>query len=59
MNMFAGPLEYSARMNKREGQLDGIPPDEQSDITVRKDARLDDYPWKTHCRGLYQLPAAA
>jgi len=22
-------------------------------------ARLDDYRWKKHCRGLYQLPIAA
>jgi hypothetical protein len=39
--------------------LEGNPPDEPSDITGRKVVRLDDYRWKTHCRGLYQLPAAA
>ncbi len=50
--------EYYNRDRPHQG-LDGIPPDGQSDITVRKAARLDDYRWKTHCRGLYQLPAAA
>ncbi len=50
--------EYYNRDRVHRG-LDGIPPDEQSDITDRKAARLDDYRWKTHCRGLYQLPEAA
>ena len=50
--------EYYSRYRVHQG-LDGIPPDEQSDITGRKVVRLDDYRWKTHCRGLYQLPAAA
>ena len=39
--------------------LDGAPPNEQSEITDRKVARLDDYHWEKRCRGLYQLPVAA
>jgi hypothetical protein len=39
--------------------LDGSPPSEQSQITDRKIARLDDYRWENRCRGLYQLPVAA
>ncbi len=39
--------------------LDGAPPDEQSEITDRKIARLDDYRWEKRCRGVYQLPVAA
>ena len=39
--------------------LDGAPPDAQSGRTERKLARLDDFRWKTHCRGLFQLPEAA
>jgi transposase InsO family protein len=39
--------------------LDGAPPNEQSKITDRKIARLDDYRWEKCCRGLYQLPVAA
>jgi transposase InsO family protein len=39
--------------------LDGAPPNEQGGITDRKVVRLDDYCWEEHCRGLYQLPAAA
>ena len=39
--------------------FDGAPPDAQSDRTDRKVARLNDYRWKEHCRGLYQLPEAA
>jgi len=39
--------------------LGGAPPNEQSGITHRNIARLDDYRWEKRCRGLYQLPAAA
>lgn len=39
--------------------LDGAPPDEQSGIRDRSVARLGDYRWQEHCRGLYQLPIAA
>jgi transposase InsO family protein len=39
--------------------LDGATPNEQSKITDRKIAHLDDYRWEKRCRGLYQLPVAA
>ena len=39
--------------------LNDVPPDENGGITGRKIARLDNYRWEKHCRGLYQLPAAA
>ncbi len=39
--------------------LDGAPPNEQSEITGRKIARLHNYRWGKRCRGLYLLPAAA
>ena len=50
--------EYYNRDRVHRG-LDRAPPDEKSGITDRKIARLDDYRWKKHCRGLYQLPIAA
>ena len=40
--------------------LSGSVPDPKPDNTNQKNnARLDDYRWKSCCRGLYQLPAAA
>jgi putative transposase len=39
--------------------FDGAPANEQNEITDRKIARLDDYRWEKHCRGLHQLPVAA
>jgi len=39
--------------------LEGSPPDEKAGDPNRKIARLDDYRWEKHCRGLYQLPVAA
>lgn len=64
MNIFARQHDFLARMNKREGHrvhrgLDGSVPSEQSEISDRKIARLDDYRWANRCRGLYQLPVAA
>ena len=50
--------EYYNRHRVHRG-LDRSPPNEINGITNRKVARLDDYRWKDHCRGLYQLPAAA
>ena len=50
--------EYYNRDRVHRG-LDGAPPDAQSGRTERKLARLNDYRWKEHCRGLYQLPEAA
>ena len=39
--------------------LDGITPSEFSGETTIHRAALDDFRWKSHCRGLYHLPAAA
>ncbi len=50
--------EYYNRDRVHRG-LNGAPPNEQNEITHRKIARLDDYRWEKHCRGLYQLPVAA
>ena len=40
-------------------ELNRTAPDEKGGVMDRKIARLDDYRWKTRCRGLYQLPEAA
>jgi len=50
--------EYYNRDRVHRG-LNGVPPDEKRGITGRKIARLNDYRWEKHCRGLYQLPAEA
>ena len=50
--------EYYNRDRVHRG-LDGAPPDAQCGRTDRKVARLNDYRWKEHCHGLYQLPEAA
>ncbi len=39
--------------------LNGTPPDEKGGVMDRRIAHLDEYRWKTHCHGLYQLPEAA
>jgi transposase InsO family protein len=39
--------------------LGGAIPDPKPPKSERKLARLDDYRWKSCCRGLYQLPIAA
>ena len=40
-------------------RLDGVPANEQSEVTHRTIARLENYRWKKRCSGLYQLPIAA
>jgi transposase InsO family protein len=39
--------------------LDGVTPDSGSATGTQTIARLQDYRWQSHCRGLYQLPIAA
>ena len=39
--------------------LNGTPPDEKGGVMDSRISRLGKYHWKTHCRGLYQLPEAA
>ncbi len=50
--------EYYKRHRVNRG-LNGTATDEKGGVMNRKISRLDDYRWKTHCRGLYQLPEAA
>ena len=46
----------SARVHHSIG---GATPQSQSGKGSRKPVRLDNYRWQSHCRGLYELPAAA
>ena len=39
--------------------LSGVTPESKADDRDRTVARLDNYRWQSHCRGLYQLPVAA
>jgi putative transposase len=39
--------------------LDGTTPSEKSEETISRCADLSQFQWKSHCRGLYQLPVAA
>jgi len=39
--------------------LDGDTPSEISSETTKHSADLSYFHWKSHCRGLYQLPVAA
>ena len=41
------------------GSVDGLPPSINASESRPQIARLADYRWKPHCRGLYQLPMAA
>ena len=50
--------EYYNRHRVHRG-LNGAAPNDKGGVMDRKFARLEDYRWKTHCRGLYQLPEAA
>ena len=50
--------DYYNRERTHQG-LDGKIPDSTPSTTVRTTAQLDNYRWKSCCRGLYQLPTAA
>ncbi len=39
--------------------LDGVTPAMRADLTENKIIDLNNYHWKSHCRGLYQTPMAA
>jgi putative transposase len=39
--------------------LDGVTPAEKSGGESNEPAKLDCYRWESHCRGLFELPAAA
>ena len=51
-------LDYYNRERAHQG-LCGIVPDPESDDIARNVASLDNYRWKSCCRGLYELPTAA
>jgi len=50
--------EYYNRYRVHQG-LKGPVPDPRAGSEVQPAVRLDDYRWKSHCRGSYQLPVAA
>ncbi len=54
-------LRFQAYYNRARvhASLDGITPDAKAANRGRTNAKLNDYRWESHCRGLYQLPAAA
>jgi hypothetical protein len=39
--------------------LDGVTPAMRAELTENKIIDLNNYHWKSHCRGLYQTPMAA
>jgi len=39
--------------------LDGVTPTMRAELTENKIIDLNNYHWKSHCRGLYQTPMAA
>jgi hypothetical protein len=45
--------------HRTHSSLGGDTPDEAAGCTVKSQARLDNFRWHTHCKGLYQLPVAA
>ena len=50
--------EYYNRCRVHQG-LNGQVPDPRAGSEVQPAVCLDDYRWKSHCRGLFQLPIAA
>lgn len=50
--------EYYNRERPHQG-IEGQIPDPKPNQEVLSTARLNDYRWKSYCRGLYQLPVAA
>ena len=52
--------EYYNRYRVHRGfKVRGQVPDPKADSENQPVARLDDCRWKSHCRGLFQLPMAA
>lgn len=54
-------LQFQAYYNQDriQASLDGITLDAKTTNQGQTLAKLNDYRWESHCRGLYQLPAAA
>ena len=45
--------------HRTHSSLSGDTPVETAGCTGKSQAKLDNFRWHTHCKGLYQLPAAA
>jgi len=52
-------FQHYYNSHRVHNSLSGIPPALVAGESSPRIACLDDYRWKSHCRGLYQLPAAA
>ncbi len=52
-------FQHYYNQERVHASLGGETPTEVSGESTRKQAKFDDFTWKTHCRGLVQLPMAA
>jgi hypothetical protein len=52
-------FQHYYNAHRVHGSLDGIPPNSTTTQTQPRIANLAEYRWTSHCRGLFQLPAAA
>jgi len=52
-------FQHYYNVQRVHSSLDGVPPGSKAGNSRPRFARLANYCWKPHCRGLYQLPAAA
>jgi hypothetical protein len=55
------PADFQAYDNyhRTHSSLGGHTPAEAAGYTGQSQAKLDNFRWHTHCKGLYQFPAAA
>ncbi len=53
--------QFQDYYNKERGHggINGAPPQKKSGEVSDNIISLDNFQWKKHCRGLFQLPAAA
>jgi putative transposase len=54
-----GEFQHYYNQERVHASLGGETPTEFSGESTRTPAKLNDFTWKTHCRGLVQLPIAA
>ncbi len=52
-------FQHYYNQERVHASLDGKTPTEFSGESIRERAKLDEFHWQTHCRGLVQLPMAA
>jgi hypothetical protein len=66
--LFWNAVDLERKLNEFKGyynhervhaSLDGDTPAEAAGESVTSRAKIDDFRWQTHCRGLVQLPIAA